>query len=308
MPEAQPRVSDAYRDRLFAHYDPTLVDQLLDWRHVGLPEDPGQAIAYARVNRGGSERPVVYIPGFTEGIIAKAPFAADLAGRDYDVILPDQNRHGILVNDSAGSKDATYSQAMNMLSVLDAEGIEEADFVTHSYGSLVLDEMARQAQVMGRRHFAGSKMILLAPAGFNEQESLPRLAGRFGRSFIAESRTTKDFPDDGDMFKEGLRNAFANPSRTAREVLELSRRLVDYKYLASLGQVAVVSYAEDRLYPYSVIEKRMVSAIKSGVSWSSPVSCAIDGRPHRSGRDASHNDEQFNPGRVAGAVAALLAA
>jgi len=306
--ETQPPISAAYQNHLLEHYSSGIVDDLVDWRYAALPSQPGQAIAYARLNEGASERPVIYVPGFSEGIVAKAPFAADLADRGFDVILPDQNRRGLLVDSVTGRKGATYSQAVNMMAILDAEAVGQVDVVTHSYGSLIFDQMVEQARAAGKPYFEGSRMVLLAPAGFNRQETLPRLTRRFGRAVINEGKTAKDFDEGSEMLKAGIRNAFANVPRTLREILELSRRHVDYERLAKLGEVSVVSYAEDDVYPYQVIEKEMVRAIEFGVSWSTPVACAIDGRAHRSGRDASHNDEQFNPGRVAPAVAQLLEA
>jgi len=162
--------SHNYQNTLLESYDPRIVDGMSPdrWLHADVPNRPGEKIAYIRLNEGASERPVIYIPGFTEGIIAKAPFAADLAQRGFDVILPDQNRKGITKDSQKIEQKATYSQALNYLAVIEAEKLESVDVVTHSYGSLIFDSMVRIADRNEQHFFDGSRVIMLAPGGFND--------------------------------------------------------------------------------------------------------------------------------------------
>ncbi len=61
----------------------------------------GESIEYVRLGegRGDDTERFLYVPGFTEGVIAKAPFALEFAKQGYDVIVPDQHRKGIVRNE-----------------------------------------------------------------------------------------------------------------------------------------------------------------------------------------------------------------
>lgn len=66
--------------------------------------------------------PVFYVPGFTEGVIAKAPLGIALTEAGRTVIMPEQNRKGIM-RDKHADKPATYTQAMHALSIIQEEGL-----------------------------------------------------------------------------------------------------------------------------------------------------------------------------------------
>ena len=311
MKEVVSHLSATYTDRLAEHYPDAIVSQLnQEWREAALLDQAGQTIEYVRINEGAGSKPVLYIPGFTEGIVAKAPFAVDLASRGLDVILPDQNRTSIIRN-QVGKKDATYTQAANYLAVLEAEGLlsetNSVDTVTHSYGSLIFDEMIKIAKSKNLDCFDDSKVIMLAPAGLNDRESRIKLGSRFLKLNITEGRTPKDIgDDDGEMLKAGTANFRANMSRAVRECLELATRHIDEFNLmgSGIGSLAIVGYAEDVLFPSSLLESAVERLVNDGATWLNPVDLATN--PPRSGRYATHNDEQFNPSRVAGSVAELL--
>ncbi len=302
--------SEPYADRLAAVYPYEIVKQITDpgaIRYAELPHQPGEVLPYIRVNEGRSGRPLVFIPGFVEGVLAKAPFAADLASRGFDVVLPDQNRAVILKNSSDIRKGGAYSQAMNYLAVLEAENLRGGiDFAAHSYGCLILGKMAE----IKPEAFDDSVAVLLAPAGLSH-ESRAELSTRFNMMLGSELSSKKDFPDEnGEMSKAGNGHFQANVARAVRETVDLAKQQVDHINLLRLtaGRLAVVSYAEDQLYPQDVLYPRMQEVVRAGGSWSVPVAFRETDGVLRLDTGATHNDEQFNPSRVGAAVAQILRA
>lgn len=111
------------------------------------------------------------------------------------------------------------------------------------------------------------------------------------------------------MFEAGMRHFRSNMLRAARETIHLARDRVDYERLATSGlaMLSVMGYAEDRLFPHRVLKRAMKRAAIHGVNYATPICLrAGDDGSCRVGKWATHNDEQFNPTRVGGAVAELL--
>ena len=320
---------------------PDLTEQCNDTRFAPIrdpfndvrPDEVSQEIPYIRLLNDGAGRPVLYVPGFTEGIVAKSGFAATLAAHGHDVTLPDQNRKGIL-KDALDKRSATYTQAVNIMSVLGAEGIlksnQPVDVVTHSYGSLIFEEMHKIATRRGYGVFDDSEVIMLAPAGMNGKEHVFSLGYRFLRMMQAEAKVHKDFDDErGEMFAAGQGHALANLPCAIREGFELAKRRVGLSYLlrSKIGGLTIMSYANDNLFPDTLAEGRLAPYLSrtdgdpsdAKLQWLIPVSMQEiptveqsgkaqirPGKELRLGTDASHNDEQFNPSRVAGSVSQVL--
>lgn len=296
-----------YQETLQEIYDPWISDEMPvdSWRYADIPSQPSEKIAYVRLNEGASDRPVIYIPGFTEGIISKAPFAADLAQRGFDVVLPDQNRKGISKDPLRIEQAATYSQALNYLAVIEAEKLGHVDVVTHSYGSLILDSMVKIADRKNQHFFDGSRVIMLAPGGFNE-DNIASLSIRFAKSFKSEGKKhSKSFPAQPEMLAAGIRNFKSNIPRSVGEVSALLNNKVDYLSLLNrLGSLTVLSYAKDKLYSQEILYTAMEQAVAQGVDWAIPIT--LQEKYNGYEPDATHNDEQFNPSRVAASVAQIL--
>jgi pimeloyl-ACP methyl ester carboxylesterase len=309
QPFQKPLFSPKYVEQLLAEYTDELVDPLVsNWHQANLPQTPGEALAYVRLNEGRGEKPVLYVPGFTEGIVAKAPFAAELALLDNDVILPNQNRKAILKDTVDNRKSATYSQAVNYLAVIEAEGLEELDIVTHSYGSLIFEKMVQIAKASGSDVFKNSKVIMLAPAGFS-RESYPKLMVREIKELLYEGskkKAPKQF-DHPDMLKAGLKNATANLPRTIREVRDLVKNRVDAgSLLENVGSLAILSFASDMLFSGKALDVEASKAVEAGVRWAVPILQNERFDPSSSKPPATHNDEQYNPYRAAASVDQLL--
>ena len=312
-------LSPGYRHALEVQY-PHFTAQCDDIRYAPLPSDT-DAIPYLRVGpdtppaRGS--RPVLYVPGFTEGIVAKLPFAAELASRGVNVMLPDQSRAGIL-RDATSKKSATFTQASHMMAILENERLTKepgsVDVVTHSYGSLVFDTMRVIAEARGQQCFDDSEVIMLAPAGLNPRESTFSLATRFTQMLLDETRTIKQFDDpNGEMFRAGLGHAVANVPRAVRECLELATRKVDLDgprgmLRSNIGHVTVLSFVDDVLFSDKIIEPTLNPILNSDaeaahkLSWAAPVSLSEHGRM----AGATHNDDQYHPLRVGRAVSFAL--
>src|SRR3989344_6058363 len=222
--EYNPPIGEAYRERLAAIYGEEAAFEVTEGlRLADLSHQPEDAIGYARVSARGDESrgTILIVHGFSEGMAAKAPFALELATHGYDVILPDQHRGPVRVDDS-GRRSAKHTQALDMFAILKAKDLLESDeplhVATHSYGALVYEAMLKIAKLRGLPVFDGSKATLLAPSGTNDRENLISLGLRFARHMHAESKTQKDFPDkEGEMFKAGTRNLTANIPRSTLE-------------------------------------------------------------------------------------------
>lgn len=305
-------LSQEYKEYLATRYDAGLVEKLSDWRQAFRPEQPKEQIPYVRLQTNETcGRPIVFVPGFTESITAKAGFILEMATQKADMIFPGQNRHAL---PRSGRKlhGATMAQAQNVLAVMRAEGLlhKPADFITHSYGSLVFQAMQERAHYDERTCFRESRVVMLTPAGMNPHETAPKLGRRFLANILAERRTNKDIEDKGGiMFAAGVLAARGNMVRSACEVRDLVKARLDYGRImrSGIAELSIVAYAQDKLYPYDVLDEAAADAVSAGAVYWTPYSPEqqANGQP-RGGQDASHNDEQFNPSRVATAVLDLL--
>jgi pimeloyl-ACP methyl ester carboxylesterase len=307
----QPSLDVTYRCQLadLANGDEELVRPFDNWSLADLPLQNGETVPYVRT--GSGSKPIISVPGFTEGILNKAPLAVDLARRGHEVIVCGQNRTQVQRN-AEGKIDVTLSQAENVLAILRAEGLDtepgSVDIMAHSYGALVFGTMHKLAETRKLPCFQGSTVVLLDPAGTIHYESLPRLGWGFVRNIVSETKSQKAFPDPtGFAFKAGVGYALANKSRTVREIWEISCRRIDYERLlhSDIGKLAIVSFAESSVFPAKSQRKtieRLFDLPEPTVSlgWTVPIS------HERSGKGATHNDDQFNPSRVGGAIAQLL--
>ncbi len=303
--------SETFENQLSDAYPQDVVRQITqDWQYADLPEQPGQQIPYVRLNKGADIGPVLYVPGFSEGIINKATFAAELATRNVDLILPGQNRTGIM-RDADNRRQATDSQARNYEAVLEAEGLEDASphFISHSYGSLVLQSMLERAHKSRESQYTDSTAILLAPSGLGS-DSLPKLARRWVAMLRSEQdTTTQSFPDlNGETSKASAKTLLANIPRTIGEVRRLTHdKLAVDELVERTGRLIVMSYAQDAMYPTEFIEDAARDAVEAGAIWTVPYYSEVQKDTGiYGGTGAVHDDEQFNPKRVANAALQFL--
>ena len=301
--------SSKYEDHLRTIYPDEIINQIIDApKIIPLREQPYEMIPFIRINEGAS-KPVMFIPGFGEGILNKAPFAAELAMQGYDVILPGQNRRGIIKDNG---RQATASQARNYAAILAAEGLSETgiNFVAHSYGGLVFESLVQRITKTSPDYFKDSTAILAASAGIIPEKSYISLGKRWLKYMNSEKdQSTQDFPDKtGETAKASTRTLFKNVGRTIAEIKALRHEQIDFETLAQrVGHVVIMSYAEDAMFPEELMEERASAAVLAGALWVRPVSLDLttDGKI-RNGQDAVHDDEQLNPSRVAGSISQIL--
>lgn len=287
------------------NFDPMLVDQLQAVKNAPIPERPNSTISYSRLARqDATGNPILYVPGFTEGIVAKAPFGLAMAEHGHDIIIPDQNRDA-----KPERKDATEEQATNYLAIIEAEGLQHSsvNIVAHSYGALIFAKMAQLAKQRGWSCFDEARVALVAPSGQYEDENLVKLGARFARMLISEVGSDKAFPDEtGLQMKAGQGIIKSNPVRAAQEVRSLNREMVSYEGLSQLvGKIGIFGYRDDKLYGHKQLQDGAQKAMEFGGSYAVPINYELDenGEAVRiNSAPATHNDEQFNPSRVAGAV------
>jgi len=295
-----------YRAQLLEHYPAEIIDQITgDVRRAPLSAQPGEHLPYVYVqNADASENAptIFYVPGFGEGIVNKASFAAKLAVLGANVILPGQNRRSILKE--TGTKSSIYTQAQNYLSVLDHAEADDFVVVTHSFGSLVFQKMTE----LDTQRFKDNDAILLAPAGFIKDESYAKLGWRWHAMIRSESNKDRpmEFPDpEGVTGKASQKTLAENVPRMLKELSELVHGRVDCEQLLkAVRSLIVLTYAEDKLYPEDKLFTVLSKAVELGVTWATPVSIegVIYGAMKYSGDGAVHDDEQYNPSRVAQAV------
>ena len=307
-----------YAAQLREQYPGTIVDQITARPDaVNLNEDGSSKLQYIKVKADGEDsidQAIVFIPGFCAGIVNKASFAAELATKGCDVVLPDQNRKGF-AKDDRGNNDATLSQAQNYISLFESVasgGEKKPALVSHSYGSLVVARMVEEKPEL----FSDVDFVLLAPSGLTGEKSYFSLLKRYIDFVKSETSTRRPmtFPDvKGVSFRAAAATLLKNPRRSIAEVKDLKRLSIDLEALISnVGSVSVISYAEDKLYPRDIHARGVEPHIVGGadIVWVSPV--IFDGslsRPglYRYGGDgAVHNDDQFNPARAVGAVLSVL--
>lgn len=303
-----------YAEQLRQRYPESICNQIIeDVQHAPLPEQPGETLPYVYiepVSEPSLERPLFCVPGFSEGIINKASFAAELALNGAEVILPGQNRRS-MARDVANKRSSLFSQARNYLAVLnEAAGPKPVDVLTHSFGAQIFEEMTKHAP--GR--FADSQAILLAPSGSIHNQTLPNLSTQWIKMMKSESDQSRpcEFPDKhGVTGRASLKNLLANVPRTLFEVGDVVKGRINYPELvSSVGQLTIASYAEDALFPESQLHPTLDRAVKAGATWVTPVDFnrVVSGEMRYGGHGATHDDEQFNPSRVAATVIDLVSA
>jgi pimeloyl-ACP methyl ester carboxylesterase len=296
--------------------------------YADIPEQPGESVPYVRLfgswlpefitQEDDKQRTIFYVPGFTESVAAKAPLGLALAELGHDVIMPDQNRSSGILRDRTGSKNATFTQAAHLLSVIGAEGLTETplDFVTHSYGSSVFNVMVHEAAERGWTCFNDARAVMIAPSGMSEEKQLPYTA-RFLKDIVSTFGSKKEIKDYA--FGIAFRNLFRDFPRSTREVFEMRKRKIDVAKMKEVGKISLVhvlSPAEDKLYPSGHTAKKPWNQTVAGKSippylesaeidgWSVPVT--LDEGLDYGGQHAEHNDEQYYPRRSAAAVHDVL--
>lgn len=233
-------------------------------------------LEYLELQGSPDNNPIVLIPGFTEGKVSLHGFATELCTQgDATVLLPDQyerRKKGLLIKEQA-----VHNQAKVLLAMIADRGLEHVpvDVVAHSFGSIIFDDMARQADELGWTCFEGelgSSVVFLAPAGTNPEETRHSLAKRFGGFVATESKTGWDKA----ALDAGPENVKKDPLKYVGEALAVSSRefVIDYGRLSKIGvRPHVVVYSNESVYPHELVGDTVGAALEAGhiETYSSPL-------------------------------------
>lgn len=286
----------------------------------------GGTVDYSVVGTDGEHNPVVIVPGFTIGRLVQRNFASTLSREgSRQVIFSEQPDF----TDKALPLD---NHAEALLAILQNEGLSyrPVDFVTHSMGSLIFARAAELAKERGLSAFdkdGGSRAVFIAPAGSNAKENLIYLGGRFA-NFMAKARPyDKELDPTGDWMKEGASNFLRHKSKTAKEVLALSKKEKIYQRLGSLGiKPFIIGYSNDSLFPHSTFESTVNKHGETIEGYAVPVDTlgvgakdfaefmaktGLQGKDAKRAwahhyRNAGHNDLLFHPERTVNAILPIL--
>lgn len=276
---------------------------------------------------------VMIVPGYTEGLVALNNFAKELAEQgDRRVVFYEQPK-----SKPFNGRSSIDDQATALLAVIDELGSwgKPLDFVAHSMGAIVF---ARAMEIAKKRRQpllelkGGNKVVFVAPAGFYERESYPKLAGRFASraknfTFGDEATLTKTTPNGKEVGAGGPKSVIRRPVASTKETYPLAReRIVD-----TLGWLSIkphiVLYPNDELYGWDVLKGDIgvpnlydFNGIAMPIGSEHPgaiskkefaLATGLKGKELKEAwaknhSNASHNDLLFIPGRTVGAVLQIL--
>lgn len=264
---------------------------------------------------------VFFVPGFGENPISNAPFAITLAKQGFDVVLPGHSQR-VKGQKPTNMGSTITARAVYYHDLLDKLGVgdEALDFVTHSLGSLILQDMAIEAQITKRAYLEGASVALVAPAGMSDKDNIFKLGWRTQQNMRMEmGREVQGFSDLTGEVTDSRNNYIKQQKiRAVREVWELSRGRLspDPLIAAGVGRVGIFGHASDAIFPDRHLEdgvQRFAAAAEAGFLEEASYLCPISFTPDRTGvlrtrTSATHNDEQANPERVAPGVIDFLLA
>lgn len=302
MPTSPNVISSQYAENLAAlGATPQHIHALNNPKQMPFGEKHSAPYTYLARNEDAPDLGTVfYVPGFTETPVSDAPFGVTLANHGFDVVLPG-NYTGKVLRGPDGRKDALHTRAQSYNAIIKAFVIDEkVKVVSHSMGSLVAQNMIQQATAEGHGAFRGTNVVMLAPSGISDSDSLVKLGMRNGANLkIEKKREPQEFNDDTHEAAESCAKTMTtNPLRSLREMRELVRKSgFDARIFAEGGiaNVALVGYAADPLYTDAHIIDAFHALNEAGVP--TTYATPLDLRKDR--RSATHNDEQANPSRVA---------
>lgn len=307
-------LSNEYRAKLSADFGAP-VAQAIDAGAQAASIQSGAEISYVRLGETNENRPpVMIINGFSAGIVANGAFAAALAHEGHDVILTGQYDGTVVpLHHRDGARRSHASAA---LAVLEQEQLSDkpVNFVTHSYGSLVFEALSKLAADRGHGCIQGSRVAMLAPAGVKRDEAswsfLPRYVALLRAGNSIEKRPESYWQFEKEMLGAGVSHVKAHPWRSLQEGREAMRRKIDFPevFNRGIGAIALIPFAEDRLYGQDILDRSISTLLSDRLSAFSAYSLEWDEAKGRffglTGSD--HSDQQFNPKRVATAVAQFL--
>lgn len=176
--------------------------------------------------------------------------------RDLGQTLYDNGRAALMV-DFSNSKPTTeyrvYDRGHSLIEVLDDAGIDEIDVITQSEASL----FTSLAAYTHPDRFGS--LVLTAPAGLIGEDSVLKLAGRFGPNVARSlSRDMVDNPSIATKINLGVTSMTTkSPVESLKRVQDLASFSIDgwLHYLRQRGvKVGVIQANADSVFPASRLE------------------------------------------------------
>ncbi len=314
--------SDALAARLEHEYGSTTFGQLNSWQTAPLLQDANENIHFATI--GGSpnglaqeradslaagddptqteRKRILYIGGHLGGIVAGAPFAAELAKLGYEVTVPDQHRGSVQKERQLPSP--MYTRALDIASVIEASGLAETGvdaIVVHSEAALCLNALGRIAERRGWNILDNTSIVMLAPAGVIHGDHPLALKRRFEGRQKPITAEGSWWPLFEDLTAPGAEFQRANPLRATLEELMLGIQRVNFKGLLARGvkKIGVFPYEHDNIFPPKLFASAVRQNRRPEVTFRTITSEAGAG-------EVSHSDQQIHPRRIAEEVDAYL--
>lgn len=216
-------------------------------RHVQLPN--GIRLAYAELGNPAGP-PVLLLHGFTDSSRAWTALAPYLEG--HRLLIPDQRGHG-----GSSRPDCCYAVsdlAHDALLFLDAIGVERADVVGHSLGSMVAQRLAAEhPNRVERVVLAGS--TALAPVGRGdwlwEQVMALKAPVASNRAFLSQwSLGASPTPVDPELVRHADAEAAGVPLHVWRAVPRELLATPAGRYAPDIeAPVLILSGGRDELFP-----------------------------------------------------------
>lgn len=305
--------SPEFRGRLEQEYGPDIATQLDDWHQTPLLHAPTEHINYVTLGAelpDTNKRHVLYIGGHLAGIVAGSAFGGEMAKRGFNVTIPDQQRGEMATRYIF--PNPTYTQALNVAAAIEHAGMsqEGIDFITHSYGSLILNVLRGIAEQRDWKIFRDAHIAMLSPAGVRREETVWAFLQRYKTFRQAGKPVTapdswythlKEINEAGGVFD------LTNPRRAKWEGLHIVSKRVNFKKLFASGvaDIGVFLHADDRLYPPEIftntIERNKLSNLTFTV-----VRGEVPEGEDAPRYEVSHSDQQIHPKNDAAAVTRFL--
>jgi hypothetical protein len=223
--------------------------------------------------------PTVVIPGFTEGIVQDADFAKSLSdsvnGDVFVIGQYDRKSKGAI-----SPKNALESQALAVLAVLEHVYIERQPIhiFANSMGAQVFARVLEMVNELSLPYFdkeLGAKIILMAPAGIKQDDSMPKIAKRFtvdGGPLGGAHLSTEDGWSE-ESLKAGSVLIKSDPLKYASEGLLAAKHKVKTDAFEGL-ELHVLTSPSDAIFGQEQLGSTIVDALNDGYvdSWSSPWS------------------------------------
>ncbi|MEX0934319.1 MAG: alpha/beta hydrolase [Candidatus Saccharimonadales bacterium] len=242
------------------------------------------------------ETPVVIASGWSTGRKSLRETGEELYRNGRRAVLIDHARRGNAPEDEAGFARDTLQRSQTIIEVLDDAGIDKANVIAHSEGTI----SATAAALQQPERF--DTLVLAMPAGMIGEDTFGGLLKRFAPKTVRSlTKDTVENPNIGLAVNVGgMAYIGKNPAKGYREVRAIAETRID-DALAALRdkgvRTAVLQSNKDSVFPVDRIEKH-VRLDGDSANIDSYSSVAV--------KDAGHDELLIRPQRTVGASLQII--